>query len=78
MGERIELKCVAPETKPATQIDWLINETLNLSATAPISSHGSPLFSVSYHRFTRLPLHRLSAKHLLEPGLSGAVSRELH
>lgn len=36
LGDRVDILCSTPESKPATVIDWIINDSLNLSASSSI------------------------------------------
>lgn len=69
LGDRIELQCVAPETKPATQIDWIVNDSLNLSKVMPNNSLGLELFELINNRYTKLPL-KLNSKQFSSSLLS--------
>jgi hypothetical protein len=56
LGDQLEFRCLSRESKPNTQLDWIINEKLNLTATpSPVGPNGLPLFRVTNHRFIRLP-----------------------
>lgn len=59
MGDQLDLICSAPDSKPATVLDWIINDSLNLSAaSSTISSIDGieqwPVLEVSARRLVRL------------------------
>lgn len=53
-GEQVELVCSTPESKPAAQLDWLVDQ-LNLSSIGERHSKLASKFTVSSRRFVRLP-----------------------
>lgn len=62
-GDPVKLECSAPESKPPLSLDWIINDTLNLSSTqnngaaaADINSREMRhFFNFSSLRYVRLP-----------------------
>lgn len=53
LDEQVELRCSTSESKPAAALDWIINDSLNLSA--PIESQLQQLFTIKNQRFVRIP-----------------------
>lgn len=56
------MQCVAPESKPATKIDWIVNESLNLTKIVPNNSVGLQMFALTNRRYTKLPM-KLNSDH---------------
>lgn len=56
LDDRLKFRCSSRESKPATKLDWIINDTLNLSSFMPLNSNGLPIFEVTHKRFVRLPV----------------------
>lgn len=59
-GDSVELLCQTPESKPPLSLDWIINDTLNLSS-AQSSDKSRSYFNYSTSRFVRLPSLMLTA-----------------
>lgn len=53
LGDRVELLCTSPESKPHATFDWIINNNINLSALNSASLR--LLFESKEQRFIRLP-----------------------
>lgn len=57
IGDQIELRCSARDSKPVAQLDWIINDKLNLSASnLMLATNQKLLFSVDQRRHVRLPI----------------------
>lgn len=59
LGDQLDLVCSAPDSKPATSLDWIINDSLNLSAASPAMSTTEgierwPLLELDNRRLIRL------------------------
>lgn len=56
LGEQLSLHCSLRNSKPSVNLDWVLNESLNLTSSRPLHVSGRPLFDVSHKRLVRLPV----------------------
>lgn len=54
LGDQIELVCSAPESKPVAQIDWIVDSSINLTATWELPIKLATIFQTRAQRFVRL------------------------
>lgn len=55
VGDRLEFRCLSRESKPQTQLDWIINDKINLTATTATGPDSSRLLETNGRRFIKMP-----------------------